>query len=661
MTGDIFGGLNLPINGPDSARDQLYPDVVASADPRDALPVLLYQDGGGAGLRIGSCLPYRAIYIAAGLEGIGDQVSRSEIIERAIHWLTAPPALAGAELSPSAQPALPLAGLVVTHTIHLRNTGALTDSYQVEIARSGWPATLWDARFRQPLTESLTISSCHSATIGVRVEPPAETPRDSATQTVLRVRSGNVPTLTREITLTSKLPAGVLLVDDDRWVNVEQPYEKALQDNSIAYDRWEVGWNVGDARGSPPLSLLQQYPLLIWFTGGDWSNTLSAREEERLAAYLEGGGRLLFSGQDYLYSRATTPFAADYFGVLTYTQDLTATLVYGPEDGPLSDGRPYSLTYPYDNWSDAVVPTAQAQVAFYGSHNRPCALTWASTEANARTAFFAFPFEALKPDDARAVMREVVFWLSPLGDSTLAANKRVAQDGETLTYTFSLRNNAAATTVWCTNILPPELEYAPGSLQGSGVYEPATRTVRWQGALAAGEAITLTYHARLTAGLAKGHEIINPVRLRVAEGLELTREIVVRANAPELTVHKQAHADTILPWEPLTYTITLENRGLRAASVTLTDPLPVELAFITDSAQASAGQFVIGGDGLHWSGEIGQGEQVSLSYRAAPRKPLGGRFLVNTAMIQEGYGVQLWRRSRVFAPALAYLPLVWKR
>jgi uncharacterized repeat protein (TIGR01451 family) len=659
--GDIFGGLSLPLNGPDSARDQLYPDEIASADLQSALPVLLYEEGGGAGLRIGSCLPYRTIYIAAGLEGMGDRDSRSEIIGRAIQWLTTPPALAGIELSASAQPALPLAGAAMTHTVHLRNTGTLTDTYELDIISSGWPATLWDAHFRQPLTESLMISSCRSVNIGLRVEAPEGALRDSATQTVLRVRSGNAPTLTREITLTSKLPAGVLLVDDDRWVNVESAYEEALRITHIAYDRWEVGWNVGDARGSPPLGLLQQYPLLIWFTGGDWSNTLSPQEEERLAAYLDGGGRVFFSSQDYLYSREATPFATDYFGVLTYTEDLTTTLAYSAENLLFSDGRPYSLTYPYANWSDIVMPTEQAQVAFYGSHNRPCALAWKAPNGSARTLFFAFPFETLQATDTQDILREMVFWLSPLGDSTLAADKRVAQNGETLTYTLALRNNGAATTVWCTNTLPAELGYIPGSLQGGGGYDAATRTVRWQGPLAAGETITLTYRAQLAAGLAQGQRIANPVHLRLAEGLGLTREMVVRANAPDLIAHKEAHTATILPWEPLTYTITLENRGLRAASATLTDALPTELYYITDSAQASAGHFIISGDEIRWDGEIGQGEQVSIRYRAAPRKLTGGRFLVNLATTQDGRGVQLWPRSRVFVLAPAYLPLLLKR
>lgn len=71
--------------------------------------------------------------------------------------------------------------------------------------------------------------------------------------------------------------------------------------------------------------------------------------------------------------------------------------------------------------------------------------------------------------------------------SAFFANRTPVRSGETLTYTISLRGRTVAGgPLAVRNPLPPELEYAPDSLTyslGAGRYDPATRTILWEGVL----------------------------------------------------------------------------------------------------------------------------------------------------------------------------------
>jgi hypothetical protein len=187
----------------------------------------------------------------------------------------------------------------------------------------------------------------------VQVPPTANwAVSDSATITA---ESTAVTTATRE----TRAPAPVLLVDDDRWHNVEDHYRDALDANGIPYDVWQVPWSFisGDLI-SPPPETLQMYPLVIWFSASDWYQPLTPEEEERLIDYLEGGGRLYYNGQDYLFhTDGPNAFARDYLGVADYTEDFTSTTVMGSIRSPVGSYLgPYDVVYPYKNFSDALTP-----------------------------------------------------------------------------------------------------------------------------------------------------------------------------------------------------------------------------------------------------------------------------------------------------------------
>ena len=90
----------------------------------------------------------------------------------------------------------------------------------------------------------------------------------------------------------------VLVVDDDYVREYERYYEDALAANGYTYDTWDVV-----LRGSPDNRTLAQYEAVVWLTewlGPEWfisCPTLTAKNQEDLATYLDSGGKLFISGQ----------------------------------------------------------------------------------------------------------------------------------------------------------------------------------------------------------------------------------------------------------------------------------------------------------------------------------------------------------------------------
>lgn len=98
----------------------------------------------------------------------------------------------------------------------------------------------------------------------------------------------------------------VLLVDDDRGQGAD--VTAALRD-AIKVNAAPGGAFVWDTRqGTPPLNQLRQADIVIWATGEQYQNTISAADQQVLQQYLAGGGRLLVTGQDIGYDIGNTAF-----------------------------------------------------------------------------------------------------------------------------------------------------------------------------------------------------------------------------------------------------------------------------------------------------------------------------------------------------------------
>lgn len=89
-----------------------------------------------------------------------------------------------------------------------------------------------------------------------------------------------------------------------------------------------------------PLGLPQSFDdrMLAWNTSFSWSDTLLVDQEEYLAGFLDGGGRLFMISPEYLYDLGLTPFAEQYLHVLGYVDNIPMGYWDGIDGDPITDG-----------------------------------------------------------------------------------------------------------------------------------------------------------------------------------------------------------------------------------------------------------------------------------------------------------------------------------
>jgi len=659
---DLFAGLTITITGPGGADNQHYPDTVDIQDPDAAARTFVYQDGGCGGLRVGTCLDYRAIYLSFGFEAINERAARREVMDRSIAWLVAPPPAAGLELTPASQMRIGAPGSTVTHTLRVRHLGqgGSTDTVHLSLDGGSWDTDLG--------TSSLSLAPCASAEVVITVTLPPTAGWDVRDVVTLTARSTISPALSQAAVLYTKAPASILLVDDDRWYNQESKYEDALARLGWPYDYWRTGRNGLEPPGSSPtLSTLQHYPVIIWFTGYDWFAPVTDEEIEKLSAYLDGGGRLFLSSQDFLYYHHEKSFSWERLGILDYREDVTPTLAAGAPQDPVGDRLgPYPLQYPFKNWSDAVWPAADVVVSFRDQERRP--VTLAHRGADYKTLFFSFPFETLPEEGRVETLERAVGWLSWLGESIIRANRETVSAGERLTYTLALRHDGPeAVVVSLSNTLPLSLTLVPGSLTGPAVYEPAERRVTWQGSLTAGAGITFTYQVTAPTNAPAGTTILNVARFGLEEqGMRFRRAAVVRFDAPDLSPSAlRCRPSPLQAGRIVTCALTMANAGpADAARAEVLIPIRDPVSLVPGSLSWTGGGTLDMPTGtVGWAGPVGAGQLVTLSYQL---DLLGVLFrypaFYHVALIEDGGGGAWERPTWVFLnPRRLYLPLVLRR
>jgi len=160
--------------------------------------------------------------------------------------------------------------------------------------------------------------------------------------------------------------ADVLLVDDDgsfyitTFTDVRSYFANALTANGYTYDVFEV---TAAGTDGPSAATMAGYGAVVWFTGECWqlSQTLTVNDEANLSTYLDGGGNLFLSAQDYFWDRyssldpgsfPTTSFPYTHLRVTWTDQDVW--YIGSPSTGScvgvagsLTDGMTFTLWDPY--------------------------------------------------------------------------------------------------------------------------------------------------------------------------------------------------------------------------------------------------------------------------------------------------------------------------
>lgn len=208
-------------------------------------------------------------------------------------------------------------------------------------------------------------------------------------------------------------------------------YTDALDGTGVSYDVWNV---VNEGR-TPTTNELSAYRVVIWRVNDSLFSTtdITAVDQTRLRAYLNGGGSL-FIGSMELLSRlvkAGSSFGTDVLQVVGYDEDVGVSQAVGQDHDPVTADMniilDYSL-YPYveimdlgPDLSDTLTLTTNAAPIFLDANTqKPAGLRYPRTgkDSTGRLVFLSFPFDAVPlegeaPNNRVNLLRNIISFLAP--------------------------------------------------------------------------------------------------------------------------------------------------------------------------------------------------------------------------------------------------------
>jgi uncharacterized repeat protein (TIGR01451 family) len=671
--GGPLEGISVTLNGFDSLNNQLAPDVIDVANPLHGIVAAEYESGGGAAAYVASCVGYRAFVLGFGLEGVNGDSSRDALLGAIMAGFEAdlPPTILAVTDEPSK---IVAAGSQALYTVTLHSTAPEPREATVGVSGNTWPTELLTAAFVAPLGPVMNLGSCRAMQFGVRVTVPENARRATSDSAELSLALAGGPTVGMQI--ETRTPAPLLLVDGDMWIGSEARYEGALDAAGIPFDRHVVTPDPRQitADGPPTADRLVLYPIVVWFTGfhPHKDSHLDVETMQKLADYLQTGGRLFFSSEDHLNFRGATPYRTDrlfhreFFGVRAYQQDIGAASIRGAVGTPYENIGPCRLRPSgeslNDFFADRLLLGTRSEGILQSAPDLMVATRYFSDTI--KTAFLAFDAGNLDAVCLDPILARTMDWFSPLTESVVSADRLAYASGDTVRLTVRLRNNgprdlSAVVARWT---LPAG--GAPANLPGGGWrWDAASRTLTWSNALRTASPLTTEIDFILDADLPNGTALASTLQIEDGQGLVIEREAPFRVNVADLSASDKT-ASTPGPVERgdiVRFTVTVRNRGtLGVSDFIVTDTLPIGLVLLERTVTGPDGELLeISPRRIVWRSSVGAGGQSSLSYDARVTAVIGG-YLTNVAVVDGGTERTTISARVLVAPNLL-LPWVSKR
>jgi uncharacterized repeat protein (TIGR01451 family) len=317
----------------------------------------------------------------------------------------------GVGLEPAEQSGGGKVGGQASYVEHVTNEGYQTDSFAVATSGS-WTTTAYDATCTTPLTSTPIVAAGATTDVCVKVDVPAGAAEAATSPSTVSVTSNADAAVHATATLTTYAAAhDTLLVDGDTNAPVDSaPRYKAAM-GSTPYGYWDLSVDA-----TIPQTYLTAHKNVVWWTGNAYPAPITPYEKE-LTAFLDGGGRLMMSGQDILDQAAgTTDFVHDYLHIdwdgTEAQNDKATTTVAGVTGNPVTGSLG---TVPLDhsllgaNYEDELTPVDPAAAAFRDDRGAVDGITVAT--GGYKVLFMAFPFEAAGSAADRAyLMGSTLTW-----------------------------------------------------------------------------------------------------------------------------------------------------------------------------------------------------------------------------------------------------------
>jgi len=299
----------------------------------------------------------------------------------------------------------------------------------------------------------------------------------------------------------------ILIVDDDGGGTYETHLDQAVRDNG--FDPWVWDANV---EGRPSQPLLDSFWAVLWTTADQDGTSITANDEARMAAYLDGGGNLFLASMGYLSSRTgPTAFTSNYLHIASWTNSTSGFTVTGTPGDAVGDGMVLALLggpfSPAD--SESFVLNSPADVSFTAATGDKGLKV---AESGHKVVFITFPFEDVKtidpdPDNQKSLVQRVLHWFGPIwtgvdeGGLPDLARLSIAQNypnpfNPKTTVAFTVPDGAGRVTLTVVNVKGQIVRTLVDDSLSAGPHMAV-----WDGTDARGhELASGVYFARLSAG-----------------------------------------------------------------------------------------------------------------------------------------------------------------
>ncbi|UCE17094.1 MAG: M20/M25/M40 family metallo-hydrolase [Gemmatimonadota bacterium] len=281
----------------------------------------------------------------------------------------------------------------------------------------------------------ITIADSEALLPDIDVTGVAENRNDPFTFTVNEEADSHSVTFTMHLTegqgyyhidMTVQLIIGqgkILFVVDDEGNDNQNYYMEVFELLGISYDVWDV-----QGRAKVVSDTLLNYPEVIWFTGPVEKNTLTPEDQSALDTYLNGGGRILLSGNLIGSDIGNTSFYRNflhgyYISFMTMLHHLNGTLnnpVSGEVDIALASTGNTAQTFAGE--TDPISPAISVFDYDRDTEEGPGLIRSSGSGALAmensiyKVVYFSFGVEGIEPlDDRVQVLLDVLTWFKEPG------------------------------------------------------------------------------------------------------------------------------------------------------------------------------------------------------------------------------------------------------
>jgi len=325
-----------------------------------------------------------------------------------------------------------------------------------------WGAAAETTSYKLEIDDSAVFDSIdYEVTVIGSTEHAVTTYLQSDTEYFWRVRADNAcgeGSYSEVFSFTTRDVPPVLLVDDsDSDDDFQADYSAAL--NAILGAGSHDIWDTNNSDNEPDAELLSLYKAVVWYTGSEFSQSAPVAGpgpagETALATWLDGGGCFFISSADYHYARnGVTPLMSSYLGVDSVMDDTGQEDIWGTNTVFAGLG-PYTMAYPFTDYSDEITPTVTAEVAFMGTKfgiDRSAAVN--KQGETYVTAYLGYAWEAIaSAGDREEVLETFLTWCdneaNPGIDSSPDSIDEDMMVNEVVINTLTITNTGSGNLVW---------------------------------------------------------------------------------------------------------------------------------------------------------------------------------------------------------------------